>query len=192
MRANGTIWWRRARGNDSLRLLGGGWITLAGMFEATKIDGCPWILAGVLLVVSGMSPSLALDSGPDRALAPQKAPAAQSVAAHTPAVTPPLPEGQVWQCLAAGQRIFSDSPCGAGASIRQLNPVNRMASTRVPPTGYYRYVPPMPGYGAGQPELFEPVDDGYETDLVYVHGAVHRTGHRSDHRQPNHAHRASR
>jgi hypothetical protein len=60
---------------------------------------------------------------------------AAMVAAQTPERTPPLPPGQVWQCVHDGHKIFSDAPCGSGATIRQLNDVNVMdaaPATRIP------------------------------------------------------------
>jgi len=49
-----------------------------------------------------------------------------TTAAQTPERPPPLPAGQVWQCIRDGHKTFSDAPCGAGATIRQLNDVNVM------------------------------------------------------------------
>jgi len=48
-----------------------------------------------------------------------------------------LPPGQVWECSEKGQRVFSDKPCGAHASIRQLNAINTMA----PPLTASSYLP---------------------------------------------------
>jgi hypothetical protein len=45
------------------------------------------------------------------------------------AAEPPLPPGQVWQCTIDGQKTFSDKRCGAAASVRRLNEVNRMDPT---------------------------------------------------------------
>jgi hypothetical protein len=36
---------------------------------------------------------------------------------------------QIWQCVNNGQKTFSDSPCGADASVHQLSEINRMDST---------------------------------------------------------------
>jgi len=52
--------------------------------------------------------------------------------------SPRLPAGQVWECNSNGQRTFSSSPCGPGASIRQLNAINTMeASPLLPYTSSY-------------------------------------------------------
>jgi len=55
-------------------------------------------------------------------------PAMTSTASAKPS-EPPLPPGQVWQCTIDGQKTFSDKRCGVGASVRQLNEVNRMDPT---------------------------------------------------------------
>jgi len=72
-----------------------------------------------------------------------------------------LPAGQVWQCVRNGERIFSDARCGDGATIRQLNDVNRMdavSASRAP-----SYAPSFDAYEA-------PVDPdpGYATQAVTV------------------------
>jgi hypothetical protein len=61
--------------------------------------------------------------------------AAGTAAAQTPDHAP-LPPGQVWQCVHDGHKIFSDAPCGSGATIRQLNDLNVMdpaPADRAPP-----------------------------------------------------------
>ena len=68
--------------------------------------GSDWTLAGVLL---------AAVAGP-----------IATTAAQTPERTPPLPTGQVWQCIREGHKTFSDAPCGASATIRILSEVNVM------------------------------------------------------------------
>jgi hypothetical protein len=69
-------------------------------------------------------------------------PASSSVAASAKPSEPPLPPGQVWQCTIDGQKTFSDKRCGAAASVRQLNEVNRMDPT---PESNIHF------YGAGAP-----------------------------------------
>jgi hypothetical protein len=50
-----------------------------------------------------------------------------------PAADDALPPGTVWECVVNGERTFSDAPCGARSSIRQLSKLNLMDSARVPP-----------------------------------------------------------
>ena len=47
---------------------------------------------------------------------------------------PPLKK--IWECVNAGQHIFSDTPCSANAVVRQLAPVNRMEATATLPAAY--------------------------------------------------------
>jgi hypothetical protein len=50
---------------------------------------------------------------------------------------PALPAGQVWQCTVNGQKTFSDKRCGAGASVRQINDINRMDPTPATSVHFY-------------------------------------------------------
>jgi hypothetical protein len=99
---------------------------------------------------------------------------AQSLAPPHPA----LPAGQVWQCIRNGQRVFSDTRCGEGATIRQLNDTNRMdtapawrGAVRSPVQGAYAAYDSPYAEERG-PE--EPVDPVYVTQAVTV---VSRTQH---------------
>jgi hypothetical protein len=91
----------------------------------------PWILGGLLILGAGTAP----------ATPPQPSP--PPVAAQAPTAAA-LPADQVWQCEVNGQKVFSDTRCGAGASIRQLNAVNGMDAPL--PLHAPRYAA---GYGAG-------------------------------------------
>ena len=96
---------------------------------------------------------------------------AAMAAAQTPAErAPPLPPGQVWQCVHDGHKIFSDAPCGSGATIRQLNDVNVMHSS--PPTHALEYLPGV----ANAPYAAHPEDEAAEEAAdgspVYVTEAV--------------------
>jgi hypothetical protein len=99
---------------------------------------------------------------------------------------PSLPAGQVWQCIRNGQRIFSDARCGDGATIRQLNDVNRMDAAPVSRAPRYA---PSPGayaaYAAPYPDEEAPVDPdpGYVTQTVTV---VDRLPHVPRTREPHH------
>ena len=46
------------------------------------------------------------------------------------------PQKKIWECDNAGQRTFSDSPCGANAVVRQFAPVNSMEATAPLPASY--------------------------------------------------------
>jgi hypothetical protein len=76
-----------------------------------------------------------------RSITPAVAAGAQS------AVRPALPVGQVWQCVVNGQKVFSDTACGDGATIRQLSDVNGMDPTPVARAPLYTGYGPYPGYG---------------------------------------------
>jgi hypothetical protein len=111
---------------------------------------------------------------------------------------PQLPPGQVWQCVIDGQRVFSDSPCGAHASIRQLGDLNVMdapppAPSRAYPYPYppaYPYPPPYspaPTWGSG---TVDDSDYDYGPDVLAVYARAHRNsylrhnGHVHPHPQP--------
>jgi len=99
---------------------------------------------------------------------------------------PSLPAGQVWQCIRNGQRIFSDARCGDGATIRQLNDVNRMDA--VPASRAPRHAP-SPGAYAAYPAPYSdeqaPVDPdpGYATQTVTVVDRLPRVARA---REPHH------
>jgi predicted outer membrane lipoprotein len=113
------------------------------------------------------SPSPASGSAPAAASLPQgsSSPSAQTTRAATslpsassgnsgaldPVVMsskarPQLPPGQVWECEINGQRVFSDSQCGAHATVRQLGDLNVMDHSTAPRPDVYGY-----GYGAPYP-----------------------------------------
>jgi hypothetical protein len=73
----------------------------------------------------------------------EPSPEASAVAPAT-AARPLLPVGQVFECFANGQRIFSDAPCGAHSSIRQLAELNVMDSSPVAPLERHYHAPPYP------------------------------------------------
>lgn len=96
---------------------------------------------------------------------------------------PALPAGQVWQCTVDGQKTFSDKRCGAGASIRQINDVNRMDPTPVPRIHFYESGASYPARGAPEEDAGQPVssDPIYATAVI-----VNRLGNRP---RPRHPHR---
>jgi hypothetical protein len=105
-----------------------------------------------------------------------------------------LPPGQVWQCLIGGQRIFSDSPCGEHASIRQLKELNVMDSPR-PQSHAYPYRPMnVPSIEpAPQPAAAAADDSDYAgywgPDVLWVRGYPRRNHFP---RQDSHVHAQSR
>jgi hypothetical protein len=53
---------------------------------------------------------------------------------------------RVWECVANGQKTFSDAPCGVASTVREISPVNRMNSTPAPPPNTYYANPRSPSY----------------------------------------------
>jgi hypothetical protein len=79
----------------------------------------------------------------------------------SPGSRPQLPPGQVFECLAGGQRIFSDAPCGPHASVRQLNELNIMDRSAVLPAPAYRSY----GYRSA-PEQAPPNEETPASDIA--------------------------
>jgi hypothetical protein len=83
----------------------------------------------------------------------------------------------VWQCVIDGERIFSDAPCGAHASIRQLRELNVMDS---PPAQSYAYAYPYAPVSAPAPAFAPaPADDSdyadyWGPDVVWAHRYARR------------------
>jgi hypothetical protein len=134
------------------------------MSKLAQADSFPWIV-GALLIVAAIPAGVALTgttenstpvavatTSPLAAPHPAVSAAAAAIPAHptTPVATksPPLPAGQVWQCVVNGQRTFSDAPCGTGASIRQLNAVNGMEAAPREPMYRYPAYDSSAGYAA--------------------------------------------
>ncbi len=96
-------------------------------------------------------PAMAVGAQPAIAAPADLLAARATIAVHAPppnvsaADSPELPPGQVWECTEHGQKVFSDSRCGNGASVRQLGELNMMEATMAsPPNPYPIY---RPGYG---------------------------------------------
>jgi hypothetical protein len=143
-----------------------------GMREHAQTDLFPWILGAVVAVAIAVPATIAIhranNSPPASAAAANSTPAyvqppalaqptppspvAQPAVypepspAAQPAASPGPPPAKIWQCTVNGQRIFSDSPCGPGASLRQLSEVNRMDPTPEPRNPIYVYPSPPPAY----------------------------------------------
>src|ERR1700733_6515257 len=82
--------------------------------------------------------------------APARAPIADDAA-------PTLVNNPIWQCEVNGHKIFADSPCGAGASIRALNETNRMNPTPIAPRQAYS------SYPAYEPPYTEPYSEDVQS-----------------------------
>jgi hypothetical protein len=179
---------------------------------AEDIDLLPWILGGALALGAVAATAVGLSDPTSPPTAPvvaaavstkQVAPSETTAApaAHvdlspvvvSPAARAQLPPGQVWECELGGQRVFSDTQCGAHATVRQLSELNVIDSS----TAYARVPPrphgPSPGYYP-QPEVAgeAPPDDSdanypvYSgTPVVVVHDRRRRDhpAHRGNHPQ---------
>jgi hypothetical protein len=102
--------------------------------------------------------------------------AATSLPAEERAAAPraQLLRGQVWQCVINGQRVFSDGPCGEGASVRRLSDPNIMNAAREERHAYgdpnqLSQAPAQPlapdaadqsNYGSGSPGQFRASERG--------------------------------
>jgi hypothetical protein len=179
---------------------------------ATRIDDemdlLPWIMGGVLAACGALAlavgthhrsaaQSLSASAEPrDAAVAalppptaplplPMSEPASPpTVAPAAPEKSPPLPTGQVWECTIDGQRTFAGSPCGQGASIRQLNPTNTMeASPILPSAPSYA---PMPSYAADYYEDGAPSADNRMIVVAQRNAFYERK--RREHPSPPHDH----
>jgi hypothetical protein len=84
-------------------------------------------------VFAGFMTVAALSAWAD-APVPTSAPpvAAATATENSPAAPPtvasatPGPSNQIWECTTKGLRTFSNNPCGANSTVRQLNPINVM------------------------------------------------------------------
>jgi hypothetical protein len=128
---------------------------------ANETDLLPWILGSSIILASVIAivivTAARMTSEPATHAAPSAAPKPEIQAAALPPIAdqttarPPLPRGQVWQCVAKGQPTFSDSPCSNSASVRQLSQVNRMDAVVVPvPAASYNW--PVPEYTPSFPD----------------------------------------
>jgi len=159
---------------------------------AEDTDLLPWVLGGMLALGAVAAIAVGVpDSTPGNAptapiatsahiepTGPSTVSAAHSAAAANlspvvvaPNARPQLPTGQVWECNLNGQRVFSDTQCGAHATVRQLNDVNVLDST----AAYVRSTPRPYGYGAAPdyypqavPASEPPPDDSYAGDPIYT------------------------
>lgn len=165
-----------------------------GMSQDRHTDLFPWIL-GLSLLAAGAFGAVLLMAPPApktlrvAAVLPEvqtpapPPPPAMQVPLATPSLTalapkpndaaPALVNSPIWQCEVNGHKIFADSPCGAGASIRALNETNRMNPTPIAPRSAYA------AYPAYEPPYTEPYSEDVQSvpgNTVYVGRPVY--GHR--------------
>lgn len=132
------------------------------MTSEPETDLLPWILGGVIgsvaafatvAIVYGSANSSAKHGvGAAVPLAAVAAPALPATGAPPPAVKPMVlfdapppaarPKG-VWTCTVNGQPIYSDTPCGDDAAVRDVGMINTMPAAPVTPQGSY---PPDQNY----------------------------------------------
>jgi len=139
-------------------------------------DLLPWILGGTLALGALAATALSDPTSPPTAPFVAAASTTQVATSATPAAPPAvqvdlspvvvspsaraqLPPGQVWECNVGGRRVFSDTPCGAHATVRQLTELNVIdsstANARIAPRPYGS----GPGPGAGYYPQPEPAGD---------------------------------
>jgi len=188
---------------------------------AEHTDLLPWVLGGMLALSAVAAIAVGLPdstpggapTAPTTAVSTSTAQAAPSTAsaAHptapadlspvviSPNARPQLPRGQVWECDSNGQRVFSDTQCGAHATVRQLTELNVIDS----PAAYVRGTPrpdgypPTPGYYPQAEPASEapPADsdaggDPIYTQVIVVHDRPRRDqlAHHGNHPRPRAAH----
>jgi hypothetical protein len=152
------------------------------MREHAQTNLFPWILGAVMAVAIAVPSAIAIhraNTSPSPSAAPvnstpvdlqppalaEPAPPPPSARPAVNPVPPPAiqptagaapPPTKIWQCTVNGQRIFSDAPCGAGASVHQLSEINRMDPTPVPRNPVYFYPSPPPAYSPAPEEDYVP------------------------------------
>lgn len=162
------------------------------MIKDADTDLLPWICGALLLAIAAIAPAVAAPPATPAAVAqtPVKAAAVPPVPTTPVAAREALPAGEVWECVVNGERIFSDTRCGAHPTVRQLNAVNTMEATPILPPEAFD--PPERGYSAGPAG---PIPADYSNDVytnpavILVHGRgrsghalAHHNGHAPHHR----------
>jgi hypothetical protein len=166
------------------------------MSARDEVDLFPWIL-GALLMGAAIPAVIALKGNalpsPAVANAPassrpisvqepvQPAPRPETVEPIRQA--PPAPTGQVWQCVVNGQKVFSDSRCGADASVRQLSEINRMPATPVSRTPAYPGYPmyPSAAYSTDYPDQDAPAESSASGPFIVINERGRREDGRRTH-----------
>jgi len=172
------------------------------MSAGEQVDLFPWIL-GTLLMAAAIPAVIALKGSPLKSPAVANAPASPRPISVPPPVLQPAPRpetvepvrqapqpptSQVWQCVVNGQKIFSDSRCGADASVRQLSEVNRMAATPVSRAPAY---PAYPLYPTAYPEEYPDSDAPAENSASSPFIVINERGRHENGRRTHHPERRS-
>lgn len=132
------------------------------------------------IVPAPASTALTASPAPAAGAAPEPASPAQLVPAGTgsAASSPPLPTGEVWQCIVNGQKVFSDTRCGSGASVKQLGDLNVMD---VPPPQYpvaygqrYMPYPSAAPYPDDESDAGEVSSDAYPSEIIVARERARR------------------
>lgn len=183
------------------------------MRQDRDTDLFPWILGmglvaagafGAVLLMAPPAPkSLRVAAALPEVQTPAPPPPPMQVPLATPSLTalepmpgaaaPALVNNPIWQCEVNGHKIFADSPCGEGASIRALNETNRMNPTPIAPRSAYSTYPAYePPYTQPDSEDVQSVPGNtvYVGRLVYGHRIPPRParGHHHELRGAPHAH----
>jgi hypothetical protein len=165
------------------------------MSKDENTDLFPWILGGLIIAIPTV---MALtrntnESAPVTTMAPVSA-ASRSVdgqAAPPLATVAPVKSKlakQIWQCVNNGQKAFSDSPCGADASVHQLSEINRMGSTAAANAIAYP-TRPSSAYAANPPNQDSP-DVDVESSASQFTVIGERKWRENRNRMHDHEHRA--
>jgi hypothetical protein len=175
------------------------YITLIFMSKDEHIDLFPWILGGLVIAIA-IPTVMALtrsasETAPVTTMAPVSADSksVDSQAAPLLATVAPVKSkltNQIWQCVNHGQKTFSDSPCGADASVHQLSEINRMDSTAAANATAYP-TRPSSSYAATPPNQDSPdTDVGSSADQFIVIGEREWREKRNRMHEHEHEHRA--
>ena len=167
------------------------------MSKAEHIDLFPWILGGLIIAIA-IPTVMALtrstnETAPVTTMAPVSADSRSVDVQAAPLLGTVAPvksklAKQIWQCVNNGQKTFSDSPCGADASVHQLSEINRMDSTAAAnATAYPTYL--SSAYAATPPNQDSSVIDvgSSPSQFIFI-GERERRENRN--RMHDHEHRA--
>jgi len=169
------------------------------MSKDEHIDLFPWILGGLIIAIA-IPTVMALtrsasETAPVTTMAPVSADSksvdsqAAPLLATVAPVKPKLAK-QIWQCVNNGQKAFSDSPCGADASVHQLSEINGMDSTAAANATAYPTRPPS-AYAATPPNQDSPdVDVESSASQITVIGEREWRENRNRMHDHDHEHRA--
>lgn len=154
----------------------------------------PWILGALLSTATVAAPA-------------PTPPATTSAVTRIQPVTVPTapnvePTRRVWECKINGQRTFSDNPCGAKSTLREIGPTNRMDPTPIFPHSR-SYVPesndpPRYSYPSEPADSYpsdqRPADNSYPVDNSYSYPdnsyPVFIGNPFQERRRPNHEYRS--